>query len=256
MAGIFDTHCHPNDHQYKEDDINKIFREAAMSNVSKICCVGFSLRSSREAVNLAMTHQEVYAAVGIHPTDTKKHKLADLDEIEALAQHNSVVAIGEIGLDFYHTNVGHETQKTWFIKQLRIAKKLNLPVNIHCREAYDECLEILKAENMHHGIMHCFLGTGEQALKFIAQGFYISFSGVITFRNARILIDTVEAVPLDRILVETDAPYLTPHPYRGKRNYPKYIKYSVAKLAEIKKITTEEMIRITSRNANHVYRIK
>ncbi len=255
MPGIFDTHCHLMDELYKED-VDKLVKEAVMSHVSKMACVGYDLVTSKLATNIALQFNNVYAAIGIHPTEVGIHTTKDLEELKAIAHSSKVIAIGEIGLDYFHKTTEPALQKKWFIAQLRIAKALNLPVLIHCRDAYEDVYKILKAENMKKGIMHCFLGTIEQAKRFIKLGFMISFAGVITFKNAKNLIPVVQAIPLSKMVVETDAPYLAPVPYRGQINYPKYISYTVKKIAHIKKINYEELVRITSYNANKLFGIK
>lgn len=256
MPGIFDTHCHLMDDVYVNDDEDHIIAETKMSNVSKLCNVGYDLQTSIRAVNTAMEHSFIYAAVGIHPNNVAKFEKKDLTEVEDLATSTCVVGIGEIGLDYFHKDVSKELQKEWFIQQLRIAKRLDLPVLIHCRDAYEDCYDILVAEGIKKGIMHCFLGTAETAARFISLGFYISFGGVVTFKNAKAVQETVKQVPLSKIVVETDAPYLAPDPYRGRTNYPKYINYTVKKIAALKKTTVESVIRITSKNANNVFGIK
>ncbi len=256
MPGIFDTHCHLMSEEYKDDDLFEIIKNAKMSNISKICNVGYDLITSREAIEQSYEYNNlIYAAIGIHPNDVAKHSDEDLIEIEELSHSPKTIAIGEIGLDYYHKVVSKQIQKEWFIKQLMIAKKNNLPVLIHCREAYEDCYEILRSYGINKGIMHCYLGSLDMAKKFIDLGFLISIGGVVTFKNDKVLKEIIANIPLKHMVVETDAPYLTPTPYRGKKNYPQYINYTIKKIAELKKTNVDEIIRITSRNANKLFKI-
>ena len=243
------------DDLYKDHEEGEIVSEALVCGISKMCNVGTCLQTSRMAVNQAFMYPSVYAAVGIHPNMVGQHDLTDLQEIEALASNPAVVGIGEIGLDYFHKASAQELQQKWFKAQIRIAKKLGLPVLVHCRNAYDDCYRILKQEGVTRGVMHCFLGTAEQAKKFMELGLYISFSGIVTFKNAKDLIPVVKSVPINRLLLETDAPYLAPQQYRGKINYPKYITFVAQAIANIKHIELAELIRMTSKNANSVFSI-
>ena len=243
------------DEAYKDHDELTIVDEAIMCGITKMCNVGYDLKTSQQALNQAIMYPEVYSAVGIHPNNVAHHESTDLAQITKLAQSPSTVAIGEIGLDYFRMGASKELQKQWFIAQLRIAKKLKLPVLVHCREAYDDCYEILKQEKITRGVMHCFLGSPEQARQFMDLGFYISFTGIITFNNAQDLIPTVESIPLNKLLVETDAPYLAPEPYRGKINFPKNIVYTVKAIARMKHIGEADVIRVTSKNANDLFQI-
>ncbi|WP_342252748.1 TatD family hydrolase [Spiroplasma endosymbiont of Amphibalanus improvisus] len=255
MAGLFDTHCHLMATEYKENT-KEIINKAITSGVSKMCAVGFDLESSQQAATLATHYDEIYAIVGIHPTEVGRYNNDVINEIDSLANSNQVVAIGEIGLDYFHKQTSPDLQKEWFIKQINIAKKKDIPVSIHCREAYEDTYKILKEHNVKKGLMHCYLGDLETAKKFIELGFYISISGVITFKNAKSLQELVKNIPISKMLIETDSPYLTPEPYRGEINFPSYVKYVAQKIASLKNITTDEVIRITSSNANKLFNIK
>lgn len=236
--------------------VEQIIEQAQRARVLRICNVGYDLVSSQKAVNASIKHQGVWAAVGIHPNEVAKHQLSDLATIKKLAMLPQVVAIGEIGLDLYHHPEQLALQQSWFIKQLHIAQQNNLPVNIHCRDAYQQCYDILQRQRVQRGIMHCFLGTPAQARRFLRLGFYISFSGVVTFKNATNLTATIKAVPLNRLLVETDAPYLAPEPNRGQINYPQYIRYTLAHIARVKQVDLEALVRITTKNACAAYQLE
>lgn len=253
MPGLFDTHCHLMSSSYENLEISKILRDAKEAGVSKLCCVGYDFITSQKAIEIAGAHHNVYAAIGIHPNDVSQHSLNHLDELTKMAHSNRIVGIGEIGLDYFHQKTSPEVQKKWFIAQLKIALQFDLPVIIHCRDAYSDCLQILKKYNIKRGVMHCFLGTAREAQLFIKQGLLISFSGVVTFKNAGVLLETVKSVPVSHIVVETDAPYLAPAPYRGRINFPMYIGYTAKKIADLKKINYEEFVRITSHNANKLF---
>ena len=255
MPGLFDTHCHLMSSTYRNLDVQEIIDEAGVSGVSKMCTVGYDLPTSKQALDIARRFSNVYAAVGIHPNEVVKHHQGDLLTLKNLTHANRVVAIGEIGLDYFHHTTNRKQQKEWFIAQLKLAKAFRLPVLIHCRDAYDDCLAILKEHDVRHGIMHCFLGTPAEAQAFIKQGFYISFSGVATFTNAKKLQATISTVPISKIVLETDAPYLAPVPYRGRINFPKYLPYVGKRVAAIKNINYEELVQITSFNANKVLNI-
>ncbi|AHF61556.1 hypothetical protein P344_07075 [Spiroplasma mirum ATCC 29335] len=256
MAGIFDTHCHLMSEEYNFDETSETIEEARISGVVLLNNVGYDIKSSEAAVRQALQYDSVYATVGIHPTDVARHSSTDIQRLNELSNASKVIAIGEIGLDYYHKNVSPELQKEWFRKQIKIAKEHDLPVVIHCRDAYEDCFKILLEEKVTKGVMHCYGGDIVMAQKFLDLGFYISFAGNITFKNAENLREVARLIPLNKLLVETDAPYLTPDPYRGEKNYPRFITYTVKKLAELKKIPVEEMIRVTTRNGKKVFGIQ
>ncbi|WP_253301540.1 TatD family hydrolase [Spiroplasma endosymbiont of Phyllotreta cruciferae] len=256
MQGIFDTHCHLMSHEYENEETSAIIADAKISGVYWLNNVGYDLKSSKAAVRHAMQYDNVFATIGIHPTGVAEYGVTDLIKLDQLLNSDKVIAVGEIGLDYYHKNVSPDLQKHWFIKQLELAKEHNLPVAIHCRDAYEDCYEILKTQKIEIGLMHCYNGTIEMAKKFLDLGFYLSFAGNITFKNAEQLREVAKMVPLNKILVETDAPYLTPDPYRGKKNYPKFIMYTVKKLAELKSMPVEEVIRITNKNARKLFNLE
>ncbi len=255
MRGIFDTHCHLMSHEYENEETSAIIADAKISGVSWINNVGYDLDSSQAAVRHAMQYDNVFATIGFHPTDVAKCRFSDLEKLDQLLNSDKVIAVGEIGLDYFHKTVSPDLQKHWFIKQIELAKQHNLPLAIHCRDAYEDCYEILKEKKITQCLMHCYNGKIQMAQKFLDLGFYLSFAGNITFKNTHELREVAKIVPLNKILVETDAPYLTPDPYRGKKNYPKFIMYTVKKIAELKNMPVEEMIRITNKNARKLFNL-
>lgn len=255
MQGIFDTHCHLMSHEYENEEISSIIADAKISNAHWINNVGYDLNSNQTAVYYAMQYHNIFATIGFHPTYVAKYNITDLEKLDRLLNSYKVIAIGEIGLDYFYKIVSSDLQKHWFIKQIKLAKKHNLPIVIHCRDAYEDCYKILKTQKVIQGLIHCYNGSIEMAKKFLDLGFYLSFAGNITFKNAVELRKVVKMVPLNKILVETDAPYLTPDPYRGKKNYPKFIIYTVKKLAELKSIPVEEMINITNKNSRKLFNL-
>ncbi|AUM63061.1 TatD family hydrolase [Spiroplasma monobiae] len=263
MAGIFDTHTHFNDVVYKEKEFeaSDMINEAKIVGVSHFCCVGFDIKSSREACKYALKYPNVYAAVGIHPNDVNKFTIDDLDEIDTMAHGEGVVAIGEVGLDYYYTDDHKEIQKEFFKEQIRIAQRNDLVVMMHLRDndeseaAYIDALEILDELKVKRAIVHCYTRGFELAKKFTKRGYLISIPGVVTFKNALPLQETVEKLSLNEMIVETDAPYLTPEPKRGKLNMSKNIVYTVEKIASIKKVNKSDVIEATTNNALKIFKI-
>ncbi|QHX37089.1 TatD family hydrolase [Spiroplasma sp. BIUS-1] len=263
MAGIFDTHTHFNDEIYKEKEFEALdmINEAKIVGVSHFCCVGFDIRSSKEASKYALKYPNVYAAVGIHPTDVIKFTIDDLEDIDTMAHGDKVVAIGEIGLDYYYTDEHKEVQKHFFKEQIKIAQRNDLAVMMHLRDkdnsdqAYLDALEILDELKVKRAIVHCYTRGYELAKKFTSRGYLISIPGVVTFKNAAPLHDAVEKLSLNEIIVETDAPYLTPEPKRGKLNVSKNIVYTVEKIASLKKVNKADVIEATSSNAMKIFKI-
>ena len=198
----------------------------------------------------------IYASVGVHPSETGELCETDIDELKRLAANPKVRAIGEIGLDYhYPDDVEPSIQKKWFVRQLELAKELNMPVVIHDRESKGECLEILKEHKISNGVVHCFSGSAETAREILKLGMMISFTGVLTFKNAKKAIAACAAVPLDRLMIETDCPYMSPEPHRGKRNFSGYVEFVARKMAEIKGVSYDELVDITERNAKRFYGI-
>jgi TatD DNase family protein len=261
---FIDTHAHLDFHQFDADRCAVIERARA-AGVRAIVNVGADLASSRRAVELAAEHDLVYAAVGMHPHDAKKLNGAALGELRELAGHPRVVAVGEIGLDFFRNLSPRDVQQRALQAQLAWAAKLGKPVIIHDRDAHDEVMHILAdwaatLNNSHLdrrlGVLHTFSGDLAMAKQAIELGFYISISGPVTYRNARQLPDIVQALPLDRLLVETDSPYLAPHPHRGKRNEPAYVRLVAERIAALKGIDVNDLAEATTANAQHLFELE
>ena len=249
---LIDTHCHLNDEQY-DADVTAVIERARSKSIVWLINIGYDVESSRKAIRQASLYPDVKATVGIHPHDASTLTKASLSELESLATSESVVAFGEIGLDYYYDNSPRDVQREAFSLQMKLAKELKLPVVIHSRDATNDTLEILREYAPLQGIMHCFSGSLETAQICMDLGLHIAFGGAITFKNAPRLRKVVEGVPWDRILVETDCPYLSPEPLRGRRNEPAYLQYTLAKLAEIKQVSLEEAARISTENARTVF---
>ncbi len=251
---LFDTHAHLNDEQYTED-LAEVIARAQEAGVTYLNVVGFDRQTIEKAMELIDRYDFIYASIGWHPVDAVDMTEGDLAWIEELAKHPKVIALGEMGLDYYWDKSPKDVQKDVFRKQIRLAKKVKLPIIIHNREATADIMEILKEEGAEEvgGIMHCFSGSPETAKECIKMNFYISLGGPVTFKNAKKPKEVAEEVPLDMLLIETDCPYLTPHPYRGKRNEPAYVKLVAEQIAEIKGLTYEEVAQATQRNAKKVF---
>lgn len=253
---LFDTHAHLNAEQF-EEDLNEVIERAQQAGVQNIVVVGFDRPTITKAMELVEQYDFMYACVGWHPVDAIDMTDADLAWIEELASHPKVVAIGEMGLDYYWDKSPKEIQKTVFRKQIQLAKKVKLPIVIHNRDATADIVEILKEEGAAEvgGIMHCYSGSVEVAKECLEMNFYISLGGPVTFKNARKPKEVAEAIPLEKLLIETDCPYLAPHPNRGKRNEPGYVKLVAEQIAELKGITYEEVASQTTANAKKVFGI-
>ena len=253
---IFDTHAHYDDEQFDIDreELLASFKEAGIGNVVD---VGASMESSKRALDLAHKYDFIYAAVGVHPSEVEEMDENSIEYLRELSRDAKCVAIGEIGLDYHWPDPAPELQKEWFIKQLSLAREVKLPVIIHSRDAAADTLDIMKSEHAEDigGVVHCFSYSKEVAAECVKMGFYIGIGGVLTFKNARKMVEVVEQTPIDRILMETDCPYLAPEPFRGKRNNSLYLPYVVTKMAEVKGISEEEVIRITEENARRMYRL-
>lgn len=242
---LIDSHCHLLSSEY--DDVKKAINDAFKSGVDKIIVNGYDLKSSIEAVELSKEYENLYVAIGIGPENIDSITDEDIKSIKALVNNKKVVAIGEIGLDYYWTKENKERQIYVFEEMLKIAKESNLPVIVHNRDATKDIYELLKEYNVK-GIIHCFSGSVETAKEFIKLGFLIGIGGVVTFKNAKHLKEVVQNIPISSISLETDSPYLTPEPFRGKKNNPAYLTYIVKKIAELKGINEEEVRKVTSCN--------
>jgi TatD DNase family protein len=253
---IFDSHAHYDDEAFN-DDRDAVIHEIKDSGVIGVLNCGASIEGTRMSVELSGKYEFIYAAVGIHPehADTVNEQI--INELRNLAQNVKVRAIGEIGLDYYYEeNPSREIQKEAFKLQMMLATELKLPVVIHDRDAHSDTLDILKEFPEVIGVVHCFSGSVEFAKECLKLGYYIGFTGVITFKNAKKIVEVARAVPMDRILVETDCPYMAPTPYRGKRNKSDYIKYIIEKISEIKERSIEEIEEMTIFNAKQLLKIK
>lgn len=257
---IFDTHTHYDDEQFKEDR-DALLLSLKEQGVEAIANMGASMRGAKDSVALAKQYPFVYAAVGIHPDHAKDLNEEEFAVLSALAAEDKVVAIGEIGLDYYWDSTEREEQKYWFKRQLELAEQLELPVVIHSREAAADTLEIMKEAYQQSGkkltgVIHCFSYGVEMAQEYLKMDFFLGVGGVATFKNGRKLKEVIEAAPLEKMVLETDCPYLAPVPFRGKRNSSEKLHYVVAAIAEIKGITEEEVERVTWENACKLYRLE
>lgn len=250
----FDTHAHYDSGAFNADR-EEILAALPEAGVALIVNPGCKVRSSETAIALAERFPHVWAAVGIHPEDMADMSDGDLDKIEQLSKHPRCVAVGEIGLDYYWDASRKEEQKALFIEQLRLALRRDLPVIVHDREAHGDCLDIVRQFPGLRGVFHCYSGSVEMAQELLKRGWYLGFDGPITYKNARKALEVLEICPLERILIETDSPYLSPVPMRGKRNDSRNLVYVTEKLAEIKGITPEEASAITMENGKKLFNI-
>ena len=251
---FFDSHSHYNDEKF-DVDRKEILKDLIENHINGAICAGYNIKSSKKAIELSTENKCMYATCGISPNDIDEAVEKSVKEIEEIAQNNRVVAIGEIGLDYYWNKENKEKQKEFFIRQIEIANKLNLPIVIHTREAVMDTLEILKQNKCNKkGVFHCCPLNIELVKQALKLGYYISFSGNITFKNAK-SDEIIKAVPLDKILIETDCPYLSPEPNRGKRNTSANLIYIAKKIAEVKEITVEDVSKITYENCKILFNI-
>jgi TatD DNase family protein len=253
---LFDTHVHLNAEQFNED-LEEVISRAKEAGVGKMVVVGFDRPTIERAMELVEHYDFLYASVGWHPVDAIDMTDEDLAWIEELSSHPKVVALGEMGLDYHWDKSPKDVQKEVFRKQIHLAKKVKLPIIIHNREATQDIVDILREEGAEEvgGIMHCFSGSSEIAQECVDMNFYISLGGPVTFKNAKKPKEVAQEIPLERLLIETDCPYLAPHPNRGKRNEPAYVKLVAEQIAELKGISVEEVERITTENANKLFNI-
>lgn len=252
-----DTHVHLNADQY-EEDLQDVIDRARKANVSKMVVIGFDTITIKRAMKLAEEHPDIYAVVGWHPVDAIDCTEDDLKWIEELASHPKVVAIGEMGLDYHWDKSPKDIQQEIFRKQIQLAKRVKLPIVIHNREATEDVVRILKEEGAEEigGIMHCFSGSVETARECINMNFMISLGGPVTFKNSKKPKEVAKEIPLEYLLIETDAPYLAPHPYRGKRNEPSYVPLVAEEIARLKDLSIEEVAEKTTQNALRFFDIK
>lgn len=257
MVEIIDSHAHYDDEAFDLDrDI--LIPSLFENGIKKVINVGASMESCRSTLKLSEKYPYIYAAIGVHPGDTGALTMEDMDWLLEKSRLEKVVAIGEIGLDYYWDEPEREVQKKWFREQLLLAKEAKLPVIIHSRDAAADTIQIMKEASAGEipGVIHCYSYSKESARDFLNMGYYFGIGGVLTFKNAKKLKEAVEYIPLDKILLETDCPYLAPEPYRGKRNSSLNIPYVVTALAEIKGVSEEEVIRQTSENTERLFHLK
>ena len=255
MMKIFETHAHYDDEAFREDR-EALFDEMFANDIDTIINVGASFAGCEQSVALAGSHEKIYAAVGIHPEDVEELTEARMAWLKKTASENEkVLAIGEIGLDYHYPEPANEIQQQWFRRQLRLAADIKKPVIIHSREACQDTLACMRAEHAEQigGVIHCYSYSKEAAQEFLKMGFYFGFGGVVTFKNAKKAVEAVEAIPIEKILLETDCPYMAPEPNRGKRNYSGYLPYVAERIAQIKQMTAQEVIDITNANARKLF---
>ncbi len=253
---LFDSHAHFDDPQF-DGDRDTIIKSLQGLGVGYVMNIGASLEDSIASVEIANTYDFIYATVGVHPGVAETMNDEVLEQLRKLALSNPKVrAIGEIGLDYHYEGYDEAVQEDCFRRQIALARELQMPIVVHDRDSKGNAIRILKDEGVTNGVMHCFSGSSETAKELVKMGFMVSFTGVLTFKNARRAIEACSAVPLDRLMIETDCPYMAPEPHRGERNYSGYVGYVADKMAEIKGVSREELERITTENALRFYGIK
>ncbi len=249
---LFDTHAHLNDSRF--DGVrDELIASLTSNGIGAYCEIGYDVKSSEKACELSEKYDFIYAAAGVHPHDTDGMTSGDMNALKKLCAHQKVVALGEIGLDYYYDNSLRENQRHWFDAQLSLASELGIPCVIHTRDAWADTLDILKAHKANTGIIHCYSGSVETAKILLDLGWYISFAGPLTFKNATTALDVARFVPDDRILIETDCPYLTPHPHRGERNDSGYLHLTLEKAAELRGVSPEALAKQTRNNTARLF---
>lgn len=253
---IFDTHAHYDDEAFN-DDRDQLLCSLADNGIEAVVNIGASIQSTKNTLALMKQYPFVYGAVGVHPSETGELNEQLMDWLKHVAGEKKVVAIGEIGLDYYWNEPEPEVQKHWFVRQLQLAREVNLPIVVHSRDAAKDTLDIIKGERAGElgGVIHCFSYGLDMAKEYLNLGFYLGIGGVLTFSNGRKLKEVVEYMPLERIVLETDCPYLSPVPNRGKRNSSLNLPYVVDAISQIKGVTPEEVIAVTGKNAKDMYRL-
>lgn len=253
---IFDTHSHYDDRAF-DGDREALLASLPEKGVGTVVTVGADIATSKAALELAEKHEGVYAAIGVHPTETGSATEEDIDWLRARSSDEKVVAIGEIGLDYHWKKPDPSIQKMWFERQIALAKEVNLPIIYHSREAAEHTMKIIRDTKAYEcgGVIHCYSYSAEMAKEYVQMGYYIGVGGVVTFNNGRKLKETVEAIPLESIVLETDCPYLSPEPERGRRNDSTKLAFVADEIARIKGLEREDVIRATERNANKLYRL-
>ena len=251
---LFDTHAHLNDPVFDEDR-DELISSLPGAGVGLVMNPGCSLENSRQAIAIAEKYDFVYAAVGTHPDTAEEVNEQVIETYRSLCSHPKVKAIGEIGVDYYYETVPREIQLKAFRMQMELARETGLPVIIHERDAHDDGMRMIQEFPDVTGVFHCYSGSAEMARQLVKKGWYIGFTGVLTFKNARKAVETAQSIPLDRIVLETDCPFMAPEPFRGKRNHPGYLYRMAERLAELRELPVEEIQRITTENGKRLYRI-
>lgn len=251
---FIDSHAHLDDERFDQDR-EELIESLYENGIEAVLNPGADLSSSKAAVLLSDKYPFIYAAVGCHPHDSKFMNDDAMNIFRELAKNKKVIGIGEIGLDYYYDNSDRDTQRTWFREQIRLAKELDLPYIVHDRDAHEDVFKIMKEEHYSgtRGILHCYSSSVEMAREFVKLGFYISIGGPVTFKKARTPKQVAKEIPLDKLLVETDCPYLTPEPFRGKRNEPKYVKYVAEEIAAIKEVSIDVIAEKTKENFRKLF---
>ena len=248
----FESHAHYDDERFDEDR-DTLLASFPAEGIETVVNASSDIKSSKASIALSEQYPFFYAAVGVHPHEVENITEADIDELRELSKHPKVVAIGEIGLDYYYDLSPRDLQRHWFKRQLELADELKMPVIIHSRDAAQECFDIIKNSNVRNGVIHCYSGSAEMAEEYIKMGFYIGVGGSLTFKNNKKGVETVERIPIEKILIETDSPYLAPVPYRGKRNDSRLLKYVVERISQIKNIPENDICNITKNNAQNLF---
>ena len=253
---IFESHAHYDDEDF-DADREELLGSFAGNGIGTVINIGASMAGSEATVKLAEQYSFIYGAVGVHPSEVEELNEEKMERLRVLCGHEKVVAVGETGLDYHYPEPAKAVQKEWFERQLALAREVKLPVIIHSREAAKDTFDMMAAHHADEigGVIHCFSYSAEMAQEYVKMGFYIGVGGVVTFKNGRKLREVVEAVPIERILLETDSPYLSPEPNRGQRNSSPNIPYIAQKIAEIKEISYDEVVTVTERNAEQMYRL-
>lgn len=255
MLKLFDTHAHLNDDAF-DSDREAVIESLAEYGVACIIDVACDVRTVDKTLDLLEKYPFIYGTAGMHPHDAQAMDNSLMDKLRKVLSHKKMLALGEIGLDYHYDFSPREVQRKWFAEQLELARELDMPVTLHIREAFGDCMDILKAhKNGLRGVMHCYSGSVETAYECLDLGLAFSFGGAVTFKNAKKPIEVIEKLPLESILLETDCPYMTPVPYRGKRNDPSFIGLVAERIAEVKGMSTDELSEVTFENANRVFEI-
>lgn len=254
---IFETHAHYEDKAFKEDR-EELLWSLPQQGIERVVNVGSSIKTTKKTIELTKLYPFVYGAAGVHPCDTEELTEKDLLWLQEQCKEEKIVAVGEIGLDYYWDTPDRATQKKWFEAQLEMAREVSLPVIIHSRDAAADTLEIMKSHKAGEigGVIHCFSYGTEMAREYLEMGFFLGVGGVVTYKNGKKLKEVVEYAPLERIVVETDCPYLTPTPHRGTRNCSLYLPHIIEEIAAIKQVTPEEVAQVTYKNAMNLYNMK